>query len=208
MMRFLPGFAAAAGLLTVQVCARAQQPSLPEDAASANRAIPQPAYTPLTGGQRVKEFFRYEFSPEAIAAAAASGGIGQWRDRPPEWKEGPDGFGWRFASAYAEHMVRGVLLYGTASCLHEDTRYTPLRTGGFGTRLGHAVAGTFTARHDDGTRHVSIARITAFAGAALISRTWQPRSTDGLGDAAASFGASAGMAMGIDVFREFWPHKP
>jgi len=193
-------------LLLCQTYASAQPPA---GAASADRTAPgnQPGYTPLTGRQQLKQLLRYTFSPTSVLGAAASAGWGQWRDRPYEWKEGGDGFGRRFASAYGAHLVRATLLYSVATTLHEDVRFTPLRSGSFGTRLGHAVGGAFTARHPDGSRHVSIARIAAFAGAALISRTWQPKSTAGWESAADSFATSSGTAIGIDVFREFWPHR-
>jgi hypothetical protein len=69
------------------------------------------------------------------------------------------------------------------------------------------VKSTFLARRDDGSRRISYSRIVAFAGAALISRLWQPRSTNSLHSAALNFGTSMGVAAGFDVAREFWPHK-
>lgn len=206
-MRLVSVFAAAVVLVTTQSVHAQDADRVKANSSTTDPASQTTGYTPLTGGQRVLQFLRYTFSPFSLTAAAASAGIGQWRDRPPEWKQGAEGYGDRYASAYAEHMVRGVLLFGAASALHEDVRYFPLRAGSFGERLHHAVVGPFTARHNDGSTHFSISRITAFAGAALISRTWQPRSTDGLNSAASNFGTSTGMAVGIDVLREFWPQK-
>jgi hypothetical protein len=192
--------------------AQATPPTTPQSSgtSSANRSIPAPApapYTPPTGRELAGQYVGYIFGPFAFAGAGAAAGIGQWRDSPHEWGQGGEGYAKRFASAFGANIVRGTLMYGTASVVHEDVRYVPQRTGSFGSRLTHALAGTFTARHRDGTQHVSIARITAFTGAALISRAWQPKSTSGLQWAAGTFGASVGMSMGLDVFREFLGHK-
>ena len=60
-------------------------------------------------------------------------------------------------------------------------------------------------RGADGTQHFSISQLGSTAGAAFISRIWQPRSTGSAGDGAQSFGIAMGMNAGINVVREFMP---
>lgn len=43
------------------------------------------------------------------------------------------------------------------------------------------------------------------AGAALLSRTWQPHSTHSFRSAGLNLATSLGVATGMDVAREFWP---
>ncbi len=66
--------------------------------------------------------------------------------------------------------------------LHEDNRYVlPSETGFWNSRFGSA------------------------AGAAFISRVWQPHSTDSAGDGADQFGIIIGADVGRNMFHEFWP---
>ncbi|HXB73782.1 MAG TPA: hypothetical protein VNY05_36425 [Candidatus Acidoferrales bacterium] len=175
--------------------------------ATANAPVNQSTYEALTEGDRAREYLKDMFNPLSLVSSAASAGLGQWRDSPRQWKQGGEGYGLRYGSSYAEHIVRDTVMYGAASALHEDNRYVRSGQTGVGSRVGYAVSSTFLARGDDGSRRFSFSRMLAFAGAAVISRLWQPRSTNSLGSAAVNFGTSIGVATGLDVAREFWPHK-
>jgi hypothetical protein len=165
----------------------------------------QPAFVPRTQGQRLREFFKDTVSPLSLINSAASAGLGQARDRPKEWKQGAEGYGMRYGSAFAEHIVRETLEFGASSVLHEDNRYIPSGQTGVGARIGYAVESTFLARRDNGSRRLSYSRIGAFAGAAFISRLWQPHSTGGPRSATVNFGTTIGIAAGFNVAREFLP---
>lgn len=174
----------------------------------ANRAMPttaQPAYVPLTAPQRLTLYLKNTFSPVSLFRTAASAGWGQWRNRPEQWGEGSTAFEKRVISSYAEHVTFTTLIYGTSSLFHEDNRYIPSGETGVTPRLRYAVESSFLARHDDGTRHVSISNIAAIVGAALISRTWQPHDTRGMRPAAINVGVMVSAAAGFDVLREFLP---
>lgn len=167
--------------------------------------VTAPPYVPMTAHQRLKRYLKDTVDPIAFLRSGASAGFGQWRDRPKEWGEGGEGFGKRFASSYAEHITYTTLVYGLSSLLHEDNRYLPSDETTTGRRLRYALESSVLARHDDGTRHISISKLSAFVGAALISRTWQPRSSRGLGSAVSNVGVTMGVAAGFDVMREFLP---
>jgi hypothetical protein len=184
------------------------QPSSPE-AASPTTIEPapeaRPAYIPLTQRERNHAYIKRLISPEVLLRSATGAGFGQLRDFPPEWGEGAEGFGRRFASAYAEHLVRETLLFGSSSALHEDNRYIPSSETRFGKRLKYALESSILARHDDGTQHFSFSKIGSYMGASLISRTWQPPSSGSLAYAGADFCVSMGVSAGFDVAREFLP---
>ncbi len=165
----------------------------------------QPGVVPMTQAERFHRFVKSTFSPESLLTGAAGAGITQWEHSPKEWPEGAEGYGMRFGNSYAQRIIRHTLEYGASSLLHEDNRYFHSGKFGFGPRLKYAVASTFLARRDDGTRCLSFSRIGGTAGAAVISRQWQPRSTNTMGDAATSFGISMGIQVGFSVAREFWP---
>ena len=167
----------------------------------------QPGATPITGRDRLRWYLRSTISPLSFVTSAASAGFGQWRDTPKEWREGAEGYGLRFASSYGEHVVRETLAFGASSVLHEDNRYRRSEESDVRPRIRYAVASTFLARRDDGSRRVSFSRVGPFAGAALISRLWQPKSTHSPRGAAVNFGTSIGIAAAFNVVREFWPRK-
>lgn len=194
-------------LLALELYLPAQTPNGADRLDTASTTVTKPAYSPMTETQRLRDFLKNTTSPLSLVSSAASAGIGHWRDRPHEWKQGGDGYGLRYGSSYAEHLVRETMIFGVSSVFHEDNRYVRSGRSGFGSRVGYALGSTFLARSDDGTRRLSLSRIGAFAGAALVSRLWQPRSSASLRSAGVNFGTSIGVAVGFEVARELWPRK-
>jgi hypothetical protein len=164
----------------------------------------QPTHYGLTQRERNKRFVKDLFQPFAFVESAASAGFGQWRDRPPEWRQGSAGYGRRFASAFGQHITQETLKFGLASLLHEDNRYVPSGRTGVVSRVLYALESTFQSRDDNGQRQVSYSSIGSLAGASLISRTWQPASSGGADNGAVSFGVSVAFAAGMNVAREFF----
>lgn len=160
--------------------------------------------TSLTQSGRVKQYVDELLSPFSFVESAVSAGFGQWRDRPAEWHQGAAGYGRRFASSFAQHATQETLKFGLASLLHEDDRYFPSGQTKFVPRLLYALESTFQSRDDEGQRQVSYSNIGSLAGASLISRTWQPRSTGGAGNGAVNFGIAIVFAAGMNVGREFF----
>ena len=207
-LRLAPARSAAffGGLLCAQFCLAQTQDSA-NRTANLGAAGSQPGSASITGGDRLRWYLKATISPLSFVTSAASAGFGQWRDRPKEWREDAEGYGLRFASSYGEHVVRQTLMFGASSVLHEDNRYLRSGQSDVGPRISYAVGSTFLARRDNGSRRLSLSRIGAFAGAALISRLWQPGSTRSPRSAAVNLGTSIGVAAGFNVVREFWPRK-
>ena len=202
-----PGAATAVSILfAAQLCLPAQTPDA-DRSVPASAPVAQPAPAPAPDPHQVREFLKDTFSPLSLVRSAASAGIGQWRDVPHQWKQGGEGYGRRYASSYAQHIVNATLMFGASNIFHEDNRYVPSGQSGVGNRVRYALKNTFLARRDDGARRISISRIGALAGASLISRLWQPQGTDRLRSAGINFGTSIGFTLGFGVAHEFWPHK-
>jgi len=188
---------------------------------SADRMIP-PVVAPFhpmttrvqapTEKDRADEYMKNLLDPFSFVSAAAGAGIGQWRDKPKEWGEGSRAFAQRYVSGYTQHIVYTTMLFGGASLFREDNRYLASGRSGFGTRLSYALKSTFWARRVNANgeihRHISISKLSALAGAALISRLWQAKSNSSIKSAAISFGVSLGAASGFNVEREFLPGVP
>ena len=162
-------------------------------------------FVPETRSERIAYAINGITGPTAFVYAAIRAGINQADNEPREWAQGAAGFGRRFGSAYGEHFVGEALEQGIALALHEDNRYFASGEQGFGRRLRYALASTFLARHDDGSRGIAVSSIGSAAGTAFLSRAWQPRSTRSAGDAAVTFGLTLAARAGFNVAREFSP---
>jgi hypothetical protein len=167
--------------------------------------LPKSVYLPLTEHERLRLFLKRLVSPEAIFRSAVGAGIDQGWDSPKEWGEGALGYTRRFASGYAEHVVRETFLYGSSTLLGEDNHYVRSTETRFGRRLKYALESSVLARHADGSRHLSVSKIGSYAGASFIWRLWQPPSTSSVGNAMENFGIAMSVAAGFDVAREFLP---
>lgn len=164
-----------------------------------------PEFVPMTASERARRYLIGAFGPGAILRAAAAGGFSQATVTPKEWGVGPEAYGDRVGSAFAEHVIREALEYEASATLHEDNRYFRSTRSGFFQRSKHAVASVFVARNDAGGAHFAYSRFGAVLGSSFISRLWQPRSEDGPGDAAVSFGLTMLSDIGWNFFHEFRP---
>ena len=211
--RLLPGLLSGYFLLWIPAC---QAQTTPRPTANeSDRTAPappaatavQPKYTPLTEEGRAVQYLKDLASPIAFVASGASAGIGQWRDRPKQWGQGHVGYEYRYASSFAEHIVKSTLEYGASGIFQDDNRYLASGLPGKGGRIEYALESTILARRGDGTRKLSVSKIIAFAGAAAISRFWQPRGTRTVKSGVANFGVTVSVSAGLNVVREFWPRK-
>jgi hypothetical protein len=159
----------------------------------------------MTRQERLGKYVTGLVSPVSFVNAAAAAGISQASNTPKEWGGGAEAYGKRVGNVFAQHVIRDTLEYGASAALHEDNRYFASGETGFLRRTKYALMSTFLARHDNGSRSFSFSRIGSSAGAAFISREWQPPSTTSAGDGAVAFGLNMGTQVGFNVFREFWP---
>jgi hypothetical protein len=139
---------------------------------------PQPdlTYTRPTEKAKLHNYFFDTLGPNPIVGAALSAGINQWDGAPPEWKQGAEGYGKRFASNFAIAGVSTTTRYALAKAFHEDTLYYRCECKGFFPRMKHAVISTFTSRRgDDGHRVFSVPALVApYAGTMTAVYGWYP----------------------------------
>jgi len=133
-------------------------------------------YTKPDFGQRFHNYLFDSFGPYPLIGAAAAAGVTQGTNSPPEWGQGAEGYGYRYASAFGINLVATSARYGLAEIFREDTIYYRCECSGFFPRLSHAVISTVTSRRgDDGHRFISIANIAApYAGTETAALGWYP----------------------------------
>ena len=162
-------------------------------------------FQPLTQQERTQIYVKTMVNPLGYFKAGFSAGIDQWKDKPEEWEQGASGYGKRFANIIGQYTVQRTVTFGLSSLLHEDNRYFNSGKKGFWSRTAYSMASGILARHDDGTRHISISQLGGVAAGAFLSRTWQPPSQNSAGDGAVSFGITMASNMGFGVVKEFLP---
>jgi hypothetical protein len=162
-------------------------------------------FHPMTQSERNHLYFSTMINPLSFARCAFSAGIDQWSDKPSEWEQGASGYGKRFANILGQYSIQRTATYGLSSVLHEDNRYFNSGKQRFWSRTGYALSSGILARHDNGTRRISISQIGGVAAGAFLARTWLPPSQHSAGDAAVSFGITMSSNIGMGVMKEFLP---
>ena len=170
--------AAAMGVMGVQVRSQALYSS---GSSSTTAIVTAPAemdltYVRPTRGIRVSNYVFDAYGPYPIAGAAFAAGINQLGNSPPEWGQGPDGFGRRFGSDFAIAAIGTTTRYGLAEAFREDNMYYRCDCSGPFPRLRHAVISTVTGRRgEDGHRVISFSALAApYAGSMVAVYAWYP----------------------------------
>ena len=159
--------------------------------------------------RQLREYSRHLYGAQAVGGSAATAAIGTLRNRPHEWGGGPGGFAKRFASHLGQHAVKETIQLGVATWRHEDLHYHRSNLHGTLPRMKYALVSTFIVPKTNrpGKKTVALGRISGNLGGGLISRAWQPASAAGVGAGLASGGIGLGAEVGVNMAREFWPHK-
>jgi hypothetical protein len=137
-------------------------------------------YTRPTEKTKLRNYAFDAFGPYPIVGAAVAAGMNQVGNDPPEWKQGAQGYGKRFASDFGIAMVSTTTRYALAGTLKEDTLYYRCECKGVFPRLSHALISTVTARRgEDGHRVFSLPSLVApYAGTMTAVYAWYPNRYD------------------------------
>jgi hypothetical protein len=137
---------------------------------------PDLSYTRPTQATKARNYFFDAFGPYPVAGASLVAGIGQASNSVPEWRQGAEGYGRRFASGFGIAAVSTTTRYALAEAFREDTLYYRCECKGVFPRLRHAVISTFTARRgEDGHRVFSLPALVApYAGTMTATYAWYP----------------------------------
>jgi hypothetical protein len=161
--------------------------------------------TPLTTSEKAVTRFERMIDPLTLLYSAAGAGIGQWRDEPPEWRQGAGGFGRRFAASEGWKITQNSVALGFDKAFGLDPRFHPSTETRFWPRLGSAMAQTLVAYKDSGGRAFNYSQVCGSYGASLISNSWFPSHSNGVGDALERGTIGLGLNTASNVAKEFWP---
>lgn len=203
----------AAVMASLSVQARSQLPASSGDpSANAGITAPEsldPTYVRPTQRTKVNNYVLETFGPYPIVSAGIVAGIDQWTNTPPEWHQGAEGYGKRFASDFGIAAVGTTARYGLAGVFREDTLYYRCECKGVLPRMGHAVISTLTARRgEDGHRVFSIPALVApYVGSMTAYYGWYP-SRFGIKDALRTGNYTLLTYVGGNVALEFFYSGP
>src|SRR4051812_5968300 len=170
--------------------------------AGTNKAVD---FKPMMQPERNRLYIKTIMNPLGYAKTGLSAGIDQWNDKPEEWEQGASGYGKRFANIMGQYSIQRTVTYGLASLFHEDNRYFNSGKKRFWPRAGYALCSAVLARHDDGTRAISISQLSGVATGAFAARLWLPPSQNSAKDGVVSFGITMGSNAAFSVVKEFIP---
>jgi len=162
-------------------------------------------YSPLTPGEKFNFYLKSTVDPVSIAASVFSSGFNQAIDSVPEWGQGMEGYGKRFASSYGEKTVDKTIRSGLKILLREDPRFFYSERQGFGERTLHAVGEVFIAHKDSGGTRPNYSWFASMASSVYISRKWHPEKYRTTGDYLQGAATSIVIQSAKNVFTEFWP---
>lgn len=174
------------------------------------RVPPDPApaplsFTPMTGREKFSYYVHATFGPVAVGRTVLSSGLAQARNSNPEWGQGMEGYGKRFASKFGQKVIKRSIQHGLGALLREDPRYFHSEKPGLWPRMSWAVTRTFLIRKDSGGYKIADARLIGTFSAAIISRQWHPEPDRTLTNGLRAGATSVGYDVLKNLLKEFWP---
>jgi len=144
--------------------------------ASTTSAQPDLPYTRPTHTTKLHNYLFDAFGPYPMVGAALTAGISQVSHGIPDWKQGMEGYGKRFASDFGIAAVSTTTRYALSEAFKQDALYYRCECTGVFPRLRHAVISTLTARRGaDGHRVFSFPALVApYAGTMAAVYGWYP----------------------------------
>ena len=140
----------------------------------AGREVP---YTRPSNQVKLNNYFYEVFGPYPTIWTMVVAGWHQARHSPPDWREGWDGYGERYASDYGNSVINISARYALAKVFDDDTMYYRCTCNGVGPRFKHAVvASMFVHQGEDGHRAFALPVIAApYAANFAATYGWYPR---------------------------------
>jgi hypothetical protein len=130
----------------------------------------------LTGPQRKRLYIHQTFLTWGIYFKTAMFSLGdQASTSPPQWGDGIDGYGKRFASRYGQFAVQNTLSTAGNFVLRYEPRYDRCRCNGAWPRIRHALVRNFvTYDRSERERRPQIALYGGALGAGMVASVWKP----------------------------------
>jgi Carboxypeptidase regulatory-like domain len=142
--------------------------------------------------------------PVTFLTTGAIAGVEQYKNVFPSFGGGIDGYGKRYAAAYATHASGELLTRAVfPSIFHTDPRYFIMGKGSTKARAFHAIASTFVTRGDNGTHKANFPEILGGFSSAALSNAYFPAQERGVNLVLINGFGDLGGDMLDNLIREF-----
>ena len=160
---------------------------------------------PMTAEQRRRIYLQQTLTtPSAYVKRMLVAAYDQIRDSPPQWGQGWEPYGERFASREGSFLMGDSLAALGNAALKFEPRYDQCRCSGFWPRTRHAVMRNFlTYNQSEQELRPQWALYGGALSAGVISATWKPHPRNALADGGYSVLDQAGLGALLNVFTEF-----
>ncbi len=161
---------------------------------------------PLTAGGKFKITAEGAFDPYEFVVVGILAGIRQADNSSPAFGQGAEGFGKRYAAAFADQAIGNIMTGGVfPSLLRTDPRYFQLGTGSGAHRALYAFTRIFVTRKDSGGQTFNLSEFAGNGVATGISTLYYPAQDRSVSSSFSNWGTQMVVdALGNEL-KEFWP---
>ena len=151
--------------------------------------------------------WRSMIDPTTFIEAGAIAGGEQFQGLYPGFGSGMEGFGKRYAAAYANTFDSKMLgEFAFPALFRQDPRYFYKGTGSTTSRATYAASQAVLCRGDNGHQQFCYSHILAYFAAGALSNLYYPQANRGAGLVAENGLIEIGGAAAANLLREFvWP---
>lgn len=148
---------------------------------------------------RFNNYLRDLAGPTTLVKVIGGGVLGHVGGNPADLDE-YDNLAGEIASKAGQVAVQTSVRHGLAALMQHSTEYQPCDCRGFGNKVEHALLETFTDRRADGSRALSVPRMTAAYAGSFARMAWEPDRD--AGEAAVGATLSLGFSAVFNIARE------
>lgn len=159
---------------------------------------------PILAKQKYRLAARTLIDPVSFLTTGAIAGAEQYQNVFPSFGGGLEGYGKRYAAAFASHGSAELLTRAVfPSIFHTDPRYFIMGKGSTHARALHAITSTFVTRDDDGSRRINFPQILGGLSAGALSNAYFPEQERGVNLVLINGLGDLGGNMMDNLLREF-----
>jgi hypothetical protein len=164
------------------------------------------SYKRLTGQERWHLYIKQNFTSVGAYLGVFTGSIlDQLGDQPPEWEQGPAGYGQRLLSRFGTGVIQGSIQGAACAVVGQDPRYIRSGSGQLWHRAGHAFLYSLLTYNNDGKPRLALATLGSYYASSMIATSWLPTRYTPLGDGIRDGNRQVILAGFANLIQEFWP---
>jgi len=160
----------------------------------------------LSTGGKFELFANESISPETILISAFGSGFNQWRDTPPGYGQGAEGYGKRFGASMAtgasSHFF-GIFL--AASVLRQDPRFFPQSHPTFWGSIKYSARRLIVTRSDSGNDVFNASGLIGPLAGETLANVYLPKTEQTGAKTGERYGFDLAWKFAGNMFKNYWP---